>query len=394
MMSDAPTPKKSLNILLERPVKIPVQTSLGILYVRNAHVSDWTLFESDDPETLGKLAVRQLVSKTEDKEDDTPLADEDLDALDNTDFEMLVPVIAKQSNWGEASIGANLQLLGQLMIDVKNLENARFKKQIEDMRKSIDVSYKFLGKSSLDKLKNQLVDIADISRNLPSGLIQNALKNSMSGTDVLREAMRSAGLHDTLRASALNDTVRNSGAGIPFNEPSPEMRYITMPTRPEDTSIGRGIIENAKHSRDMALKIDALAEVVGRLHQTLVTEVLPAWFQQVENNQHQANIVLSQAKSGLTWTKWTLIVSVIVSIMLTGWQILDTRELDSNNNIQQKKVESLLREQLATQKELIDQKVISENKLRELIQQQAKHDEQLYKAVRLVTRGNEHVPVE
>lgn len=393
-MSDAPTPKKSLNILLQRPVKIPVQTSLGILYVRNAYVSDWTLFESDDPETLGKLAVRQLVSKIEDKEDDTPLADEDLDALDNTDFEMLVPVIAKQSNWGEASIGANLQLLGQLMIDVKNLEKARFKKQIEDMRKSIDVSYKFLGKSSLDKLKNQLVDIADISRNLPSSLIQNALKNSMSGTDVLREAMRSAGLHDTLRASALNDTVRNSGAGIPFNEPSPEMRNIPMPTRPEDTPIGRGLIENAKHSRGMALKIDALAEVVGGLNQTLVTEVLPAWFQQVENNQHQANIVLSQAKSGLTWTKWTLIVSVIVSTMLTGWQILDTRELDTNNNIQQKKVESLLREQLATQKELIDQKVISDNKLRELIQQQAKHDEQLYKAVRLVTRGNKHVPVE
>ena len=299
-MSDAPTPKKSLNILLERPVKIPVQTSLGILYVRNAYVSDWTLFESDDPEMLGKLAVRQLVSKIKDKEDDTPLEDEDLDALDNTDFEMLVPVIAKQSNWGEASIGANLQLLGQLMIDVKNLEKARFKKQIEDMRKSIDVSYKFLGKSSLDKLKNQLVDIADISRNLPSSLIQNALKNSMSGTDVLREAMRSAGLHDTLRASALNDTVRNSGAGIPFNEPSPEMRNIPMPTRPEDTPIGRGLIENAKHSRGMALKIDALAEVVGGLNQTLVTEVLPAWFQQVENNQHQANIVLSQAKSGLT----------------------------------------------------------------------------------------------
>lgn len=85
---------------------------------------------------------------------------------------------------------------------------------------------------------------------------------------------------------------------------------------------------------------------------------------------------------------------MIVSTMLTGWQILDTRELDSNNNIQQKKVESLLREQLATQKELIDQKVISDNKLRELIQQQAKHDEQLYKAVRLATRGNEHVPVE
>lgn len=393
-MSDAPTPKKSLNILLKRPVKTPVQTSLGILYVRNAYVSDWTLFESDDPETLGKLAVRQLVSKIEDKEDDTPLADEDLDALDNTDFEMLVPVIAKQSNWGEASIGANLQLLGQLMIDVKNLEKARFKKQIEDMRKSIDVSYKFLGKSSLDKLKDQLVDIADISRNLPSSLIQNALKNSMSGTDVLREAMRSAGLHDTLRASALNDTVRNSGAGIPLNIPSPEMKSIPMPPRPEDTPIGRGIIENAKHSRGMALKIDALAEVVGGLNQTLVTEVLPAWFKQVENNQHQANIVLNQAKSGLTWTKWTLIVSVIVSTMLTGWQILDTRELDSNNNIQQKKVESLLREQLATQKELIEQKVINDNKLLELIQQQAKHDEQLYKAVSLVARRNEHVPVE
>lgn len=289
-MSETPGPppapqtkKLSLDDLL--PAKAPVVTSLGTLYVRHAYASDWKHFESDDAAELGRAAVRQLANRIEDKKEDGPLADEDIDALVGADFDALAPAIAKQSGWGALPVGPTLQGLGQAVKAAKEQEREPYKKMLEDMRKSIGSSYAFLAKGTLEKLQDQVAGLADIRR-------------SLSGTEALKEAMRSAGLSDNTLNGGLASTRALEGmirdldrANIPMGLEASrtiEMPRIQMPPRPEETPVGRAAIESAQNSREVAQKIDTLAVVIGGLNQTLVTEVLPSWFKQVEHGQKNA----------------------------------------------------------------------------------------------------------
>lgn len=75
--TDEPHPKsKKLNLEDLLPAKAVVKTSLGSLYVRHAYSSDRKHFEIDDNRELGKAVVRQLSSRSEDKNDNGPLTEE------------------------------------------------------------------------------------------------------------------------------------------------------------------------------------------------------------------------------------------------------------------------------------------------------------------------------
>lgn len=136
-------------------------------------------------------------------------------------------------------------------------------------------------------------------------------------------------------------------------------------------------IESAKNSREVVEKMDALAAVVGGLNQTLVTEVLPSWFRQVERDQKSAKDSLDHAASGLWWTKWAVITSVVVTIFAAWWQVRVAREIDSENTVQQQKSETLLREQLAIQQKSIEQQARDAAQLRTLLEQAARNSERL-----------------
>lgn len=370
-----PSQPKRLSLDALLPEKAPVDTTLGTLYVRHAYASDWKYFESDDATELGKAAVRQLTNQNKDKKEDGPLADEDFNALTERDFDALAPIIAKRSSWGEMSAGPALERLGQSLIAAKERERERHNKMLDDLRKSIGGSYGFLSKSSLEKLQDQVTGLADI-------------RKSMSGTDALKEAMREIGRYDdVLKATftstrAIDEVTRGiNQQSIPkaFEPRAIESQRIHMP-RPEDTPIGRAALESAQHSREVAKNIDALASVVGGLNQTLVTEVLPSWFRQVESaqenakhSQDSAQRSLEQAASGLWWTKWAVIVSVVVSVLVTWWQVSVTRSIDRENSAQQQKLEALLREQLTAQQKLIEQQARDAGQLRELLEQQDKN---------------------
>lgn len=378
-MSETPGPppapqakKLSLDDLL--PAKAPVVTSLGTLYVRHAYASDWKHFESGDAAELGRAAVRQLANRIEDKKEDGPLADEDFDAFVGADFDALAPAIAKQSGWGALPVGPALQGLGQAVKAAKVQEREPYKKMLEDMRKSIGGSYAFLAKGTLEKLQDQVAGLADIRR-------------SLSVTGALNEAMRATGLSEDALKGGLarilpfEETIRGiDRANIPKDieaRRTINMPPIYIPPRPEETPVGRAAIESAQNSREVAQKMDALAAVVGGLNQTLVTEVLPSWFRQVENDQKSAKDSFDHAASGLWWTKWAVIASVVVTILVTWWQVSVARDIDRENSAQQQKAEVLLREQLAVQKRLIEQQGRDAAQLRGLLEQQVRDSEKL-----------------
>jgi hypothetical protein len=113
--------------------------------------------------------------------------------------------------------------------------------------------------------------------------------------------------------------------------------------------------------------METLASIVTALHQTLATEVLPAWFKQVESDQKHAEHAFKQAGRSLAWTKWAVIASVVITILATWWQISVSRELDRENSAQQQRTENLLREQLATQKKQLEQQRQDTEQLRDAI---------------------------
>ncbi|MDT4846908.1 hypothetical protein FQZ97_809520 [compost metagenome] len=351
-----------------------MSTSLGALYVRHTRVSDWKNFGSDSSAELGRAAVQGLVSRVQDKRDCTPLTGEDVDALLNSDFAMLAPVIAERSGWGELPPGAGLDELGDAVKRGRDQEAMRHQKMQDDMRKSIGSSYAFLEKTTLEKLQEQM-----------KGLV--GIRQSMSAVESLNAAMGPAGsfdrsLRDVLSAThTVDDALRklNSNAIFSGIEPPQSIETSRMPAllRPEDTVLGKATLESAENSRESVQRMDALVEVIGGLNQTLVKDVLPAWFKQVESGQQHSERSFRQAGKSLTWTQWAVVASVGVSIAATGWQISVARDIDRENSVAQRTTESLLREQLVAQQKLAEQQALQAEQLRQLFEKQLRDTEKL-----------------
>jgi hypothetical protein len=397
-----PSKPKTLSLDGLWPAKLPVETSLGILYVRRANTSDWKHFENKGIGELATVAVRRLVSQVADKRDTGPLADEALDVLGDGDFASLASAIADHNGWGDMPDGPALQGLDQLIAVAKELERERHQKQLDDMRKLIDGNYSFLNKSVLEKLQGQVAGLADIRNGLSgAGAIGETLRSAnLTGAGAIGEALRSANLTgagaigEAMRLPKLSDDkfgdihlsaraidgamgridLSNAPASLESIELKVPRGYI--PTRLEDTPIGRAAIESAQTTREVAKNMEALAVIVGGLNDTLVTEVLPAWFRQVEEGQRSAlegqkhaQQSFKQAATSLKWTKWAVALSVLVTVWATIWQISVARDIDHENSAQQEKMELLLREQLSTQKRLLERQEHDAGQLRELLMQ-------------------------
>ena len=352
-----PKPKK-LNLSDFLPAKAVVETSLGTLYVRHAHTSDWKHFESNNARELGKAAVRHLSSRIEDKNDSEQLADEDFEALDDADFQALVPVIAMQSGWGAMSTGAGLQQLGDSVKAAKTRARERHKEMLADMRKSISSNYGFLEKNALEKLQEQMAGLSSIRSSMPDAdALKAAIWPSTLTADTLKSAIEKTtrGIDPLAMVTGLNET--------------PSQRHPQMPILhlPEETKLGRAALESAENSRETAQKMYALVDLITELNQTMVKDVLPAWGEQVKANQQGAKEAFDQAANGLWWTKWAVITSVVVTILTAWWQVSVTRGIDQENTQQQRRVEVLLDKQLVAQQKLIEQQTRDAAAMRETI---------------------------
>ncbi|MNL97160.1 hypothetical protein D3C81_69950 [compost metagenome] len=233
----SPSRKLSLDDLI--PEKVAVPTSLGILYVRSTHISDLKDFEIDDTAELGRVAIRKLASRVQDKRDSTPLMDEDVDALLGADFQILAPAVAKKSNWGELPMGAGLMDLGEAARRGRKQELMRRQRALEEIRTSIGNSYAFLEKGTLEKLQEQMVGLSNI-------------RQSMSAAESVKSAMDASGVwglpmldtsSDIRRAT--DETLKSSRVtAIPELVLSrvSEIPLTFAPPNPEDTVLGRATL--------------------------------------------------------------------------------------------------------------------------------------------------------
>lgn len=351
---DGKQPPKPKGLKLEDllPNKASVETTVGTLYVRHARVSDWKNFDSNDEPTLGMAALRQLCNRIEHKKDSSPLDERDLEALVDSDIRALVPIVAKQSGWGELPSGAGCAELGAAMKAAKTQELERHKKMLADMRTSLASSYGFLGTSELEKLQQQMSGLA-------------SLRSAMSGTEAMQAAMRASGvlgssLKDALAENSALESAKRALYDQPhkglFATPTPiESPAIYIPPSFEETPLGRATQQTLESSREAVQKMDALVDVVAGLNQLVIKDVLPAWGKKISEDQKGAKDAFDQAADGLKWTKRAVWASVLVTVLATWWQVHVTQEIDRQNSEQQKRVEELMRVQLDVQQKLLDQ---------------------------------------
>lgn len=374
----ARTKKLSLDNLI--PEKAAVSTSLGILYVRPIYISDSNVFESDDAAELGRAVVRKVASRMQDKRDITPLADEDLDALLDTDFEVLAPVVAEKNHWDALPVGAGLVDLGNAARRRREQELERLKKQQDELRTSIGSSYAFLGNSALEQLQEQMVGLSNIRHAMSAA---ESIKAAMEASDVWGRSMLDASSEPRRATDELLKSSRSTVKPELFFPRTDELSLPFSPPSPEDTVLGRATLEAAESSREAVRRMDALVEVVGGLNQTLVEHILPTWFANAKSDQLNAEQAFKQAGKSLRWTQLALIASVVVSIWATWWQISVTREVDQESLVSQRTSDSLLQEQLVAQRmnesllreQLVAQRT-NESLLREQLVSQQKLTEQ------------------
>lgn len=149
-----------------------------------------------------------------------------------------------------------------------------------------------------------------------------------------------------------------------------ESMTISKPWTPppvEDTPLGRAVIESAAHSKEVAKKVESIVRLVAGLNQTLVRDVLPAWFKQVDEDQKIAKESFDHAARQLRWAIVAVVVSAVVTVLATWWQISVTRDIDGENAEQQKRTEQILHDQLAHQQMLFEQQARDAAALREVI---------------------------
>lgn len=354
------------------PDKSPASTSLGTLYVRHINISDWGQLQGKDSEEIGRCAITLLTSRTEDKLDKNPLSDVDSAALTSDDVSILALAISEKCTWKEKP--TTYTELGEI-VNKKKADAVKKQKEIfSKINSTIENSYGFLAKDSLQKLQEQVKGLSSIRSLISSS---EHIKSVVSNPHIYKPSM----VDRFTPTQTLEETLRNASSADKYyaREVHPVIDTPLFPkiTSPEDTTIGRATLENAQNSREAVERMDRLVEVMGGLNQTIVVDVLPAWFQKVKDDQTQAEQTVIQASRSLWWTKWAVIASVIVAVLSTALQTGITFKLDGSNSATQQETMEILRAQLSSQSKLLEQQNLEAKRMQSFIEQQARDAEML-----------------
>lgn len=347
------------------PEKVPVQTSLGTLYAA-AKEFPRSALKADQEEEVGRKVVQHTCGRVEDKNDTTPLSDEDVAALSAEDIAKLGPVIAMQQRWPEEDKPDNLANIGlaakRALERESNLVQAEFKKTQD----SLESSFGFLNQQTLRKLENEMSALSAFKK-----LTESASASSMLGS-VVEEAIKMAGLDKVRATTPLPDPLKRQLDG----RRSPLEPRINLPhiPRPEDSPVGRAALKSAENSEHAVELMRELTQHMAGVQETLVREVLPQWIAQVEREQEEAKADSAEAArntanaaASLRWAKWGIAASIAVSVLATGWQVQVAREIDTGNTEQMQRAERLLQEQLAAQRRALEQQRAESQQLLEVL---------------------------
>lgn len=357
--SDQPLSKKLKFSDLIRP-KVAVPTSIGELFVRTSRVSDWEAMDGQSPAELGNAAIRQLSNRAEDKEAREPLAEEDLLRLQESDFRALGEALTKINGWSELGEGNARTATGVCVEKAIGEYKEQNRKMLADMQDSLKSSYAFLGQDTLDKLQSQMTGLAKLRSSIADIKLAEGALAAFGGLNRADELLKA------VKGFELPGIARNLATELkPDRLDSPP---LYRPLDPADTKLGRATLENVRISQETSQKLDSLVEIVAGLNQTVIQDVLPAWVKQVETDQASAQQAFQHASASLRWTQLAVVISIVVTLGATWWQVQVAREIDRDNSEQQKRVEKLMEQQLEIQRQQTEQYARDAESLRAILE--------------------------
>jgi len=332
--------QKTLKISIKE--KKPVITSQGTFYVRYLAVSDLEKFNSylstakdsspTNLKSLGELALKTFVCIDNSSDNKPALTGEIYEQLTTEDIETLAIVVARECNASLLPGGDVLEALGTAIYDVL----AKYAKNTAEINQRLAKNFQSLSETVRANLGDNLKGMFSITESLKMSSAVESARKVFENQESLFKSKNSISQLDWDSLESKTKLIE------PFH-------HRPIFPKVEDTPAGRAAIaseDSARQLREVAGLVGQMAEQLGKLHTVFLTEVIPQWVNDLEASSQATNTTLNQAERSLFWAKWAIIASVVVTVLMTGWQVNIAREYKLENDEQQKTSELLMRKQL------------------------------------------------
>lgn len=339
--------KSILSMMLK--VQKPVTTSQGTFYVRHLSVGDMKTFAgyfdekkdkaSHDLRALGELALKTLVCTDNDPEKTSALTEETFSQLGSTDIELLIDGVIEVSGLTPLPESKTLESLGSIVFDKVTSDIKRTLETAENLKRSMSSAFGSLSQGAMKSLVDSMSSL-------------NAVRDSLKLSPAVEAFRKVQEDHDRLFGGMANKDLLAQAKILDM--PQPRMPELYRP-KLEETPIGRAAIaseDSATQLREVAGMVGDMAYKLADLHTVFLTKIIPEWKTSLEDNSKAMNKSFHNAEQNLKWAKWALIASVMVTILMTVWQIWIAHDYQLENDQQQSDSVLIMKEQLKASKEL------------------------------------------
>ncbi|VVP05482.1 hypothetical protein PS838_03046 [Pseudomonas fluorescens] len=290
------------------PERSMVSTSIGELYVRYLSAGDFFklsgIEKEEGPEVIGNKVLQLLVSKSSDNSSRYGLSDEDYAALSDADFKKIIPVAGKQCQFKDPE--------GLLCIDSFG---AAIRSELEGfVNRSKKISKSFasvLNPDTLSQYRASLEGVNNVTERIRQSI---ALKHSF----------------DNKRSVEL--------AEVELKAP----KHLDFSAMPENRA-AKATEKSAETLEKMSDLLLEMAGSVGTVTKNLMGEVVPEYLSSLDESRISATRTLRITVAGL-------VVSALLSVSLTAWQVYLSSKSGEESGAQAKEALATLHRQLEASK--------------------------------------------
>lgn len=287
--------KLSIKDLLKGNKKREVSTSVGPLYVRHVtygdhkRIGETGAFERADEQEVGRLVVQMLCSPEMDSGAWTGLSDDEFARLDKDDLEALAK--AGVEGAGYENSGDSLSALGKGVM----AENSNFQQMSRKISDQFRSNYEFLKPAAIESLTSSVAAIDSASQ-----LWRKEFSNKKWSS--VGDAVRAQAIHSSRLNLQRAEEIEVRAAPFLDYSASPQARAANASEKAAETL------------STVAVHMGAMLNHVASLSTTLVSDAIPQWIKQQDEDKAKAEASLKGAAKSLLWTKWAVIISVVTSI--------------------------------------------------------------------------------
>jgi hypothetical protein len=257
--------------------------------------------------------------------------------------------VAKACDLPPLSEGEPIEALGSVLFD----DLRKHAEKLAELSRSIAKTFGTLSESVRSTLGQNLAELNSIRASLNATSAVEALRKQLefkTPLDTLKEMSRTASDADALRkmheetglgsVQREMERLRQVPTPAPSIKPHLEVRQLPDFSNSLIARTAEAVEESAKQLREVAGLTGQMAAQIGSLAELVVTKVLPEWYKNLQDNSKTAakNIRIAVV---------AIIISSIVSVGVTGWQVWVARDYKFENDQQQDRIEKLMRDQLA-----------------------------------------------